>query len=91
MALLRSVTLNTTPGLEFVNFPPGILSDGIVCVKREGIQYDQVSISDLNNGGVRQWCLSGSGLFSLIVRIRFPESIPFNAGEKVFVIYKPIV
>jgi hypothetical protein len=86
MAVLRSLTINTTQGLTYVNYPPQFLGLDIVCVKREGLQYDKVAAADINNGTVRQWALSGG----ISVRIKFPSSIPFNSGEKVFVIYKPI-
>lgn len=91
MALLRYITLNTTPGLTYVNYPPGIINSSIVCVKRTGVQFDKVELADINDGGVRQWCFSGTGIFSLGLRIRFPLSIPFNQGETVYVMYKPTI
>lgn len=80
MALLRSITINTTPGLTYVNYPPQYLGLSIVCVKREGLQYDRTTSSPSN----REWRLTGG----LSVRIQFETA--FNSGEKVFVIYKPI-
>lgn len=82
MALLRSLTINTTPGLTYVNYPPQFLGLSIVCVKREGVQFDRTTSAPSG----REWKLSGG----LSIKIQFDSTNPFNSGEKVFVIYKPI-
>jgi hypothetical protein len=87
MALLSKIVLNTTPGLNHVTYSPGLLGSSIVAVVRTGIQQDKVAAADINNGGTRQWCLTGG----ISLRIKFPTALPFESGEKVYVIYKPIV
>lgn len=87
MAHLRSITINTVAGLTYVTYSPVFLGLSIVTVQRSGVQYDEVSVSDINNGGTRQWALSGG----MMPRIRFPLAMPFNQGEKVFVIYKSLL
>lgn len=84
MALLASRTFDTVAGTSNLSFVgSGITLFRIVEVKREGIQYDKVLNANLNNGVQRQWALD---VFNQ--RIKFPTSVPFNTGEKVFVVYK---
>ena len=86
MAELSKKTYACTPGLTYINSPGGVSILQIVAVKREGLQYDKVALTSLNNGVTRQWAYD-----PFRRRVRFPALIPFNPGEQVFVIYKTIV
>jgi hypothetical protein len=83
MDILKANLIITTAGATYVNSPGGFSLQQIVAVYRTGLQYDKVNISDLNNGGIRQWAYQ-----NYLKRIRFPSSLPFISGEKVLVITK---
>ena len=86
MALLMSRTFNAVAGRTYISMTgTGIGLNRIVCVKREGTQYDKVLNASINDGVTRQWALD-----AINQRIKFPTAIPFNSGEKVFVIYKTV-
>ena len=86
MALLASHTVSVVAGATYVPFPVGVTLSTILCVKREGLQHDQTTNALINDGNTRQWAAD-----VIRRRIKFPAAIPFNAGEKIFIITKPIV
>lgn len=86
MVLVFDITFTTTPGATSVAAPGGIAVVQILTVQRSGTQYDKVALGSLNNGGTRQWAYH-----PFFKQIRFPASLPFNAGELVYVMYKTIV
>lgn len=86
MGLLSKRTISATPGVSYVNSPGGFSFKQILCVKREGLQYDKVAYGNINNGTTRQWAYD-----PFRRRIKFPDAVPFNTGEKVFVIYKNVL
>lgn len=92
MEILTGGVLSTTEGLTYIDMSSlgaiialgGAISVGqIIKVSRTGIQQDKVAIGDLNDGNTRQWSWQAS-----LKRLRFPTAFPFEANEKVHIIYK---
>lgn len=84
MDVLRKKTIDATEGSNEVPFSFfGIPFRQIVAIHRSGIQYDRVSLSSLNDGNTRQWAWAGG-----LKQVRFPVEFPFEANEKVHIIYK---
>ena len=84
MDVLRSITVDTTEGATFVPFSSfGIPIKQIVSIERSGTQQNRVSPALLNNGDTLQWAWLGG-----LTRVQFPNSLPFEAGEKILIIYK---
>lgn len=86
MVTVFAITLTTTPGAVAVSAPGGVSVVQILAVHRTGTQYDKVALGVLNNGVTRQWAYN-----NFLKQIKFPTSLPFNAGELVYVIYKTII
>lgn len=85
MGVLASRTYDMAEGTTYVQI--GIFQSSIVAVHRTGMQYDRVTNSQLNNGNLRQWSYNPFQL-----RVKFPTALPANpGGEKVTIIYKPVV
>lgn len=72
---MTPVYLSTISGASSVS-DPAIASALILSVKREGVGFVQVSSSP----GTRAFVYASSGL------ITFNSGVPFNPGEKIFVL-----
>lgn len=77
---VTSKSFATVPGATSI-VPIGIYSSNVLIVTRSGKVHERVGFfTDLESGSLRwAWYLS---------RIRFPSDRPFEAGEKVEVLYK---
>lgn len=80
MDVLKSKTITTAEGGRFVL--SGVNLSQIIKVCRQGIQYDYTSFLLLDSSN-RCWSFITFGK-----RIIFKQDTPFEAGEKIFVIYK---
>lgn len=74
--------LNTNPGSTFVSFPVGATINSVIGVWRNGLEHEKVLNANINDGVTRQWAV-GPGQ-----KIKFPSSLPFMTGEKIYVMYK---
>jgi len=76
--MITSRTFNTTPGATQL-MHPSLYGVSLLCVKREGIEYDK--ISPLSTP-------SGLQYYNSAHRLVFDPLVPFNVGEKIFVLYE---
>ena len=85
MDVLTYKLVTATEGATTVN-SGGLNSAQIIKVVRQGIQHDFTSIVNLSTMSGREWTF-----LTWNKRIVFRDDMPFEAGEKIYIMYKIVL